>query len=349
MNCVFRVDSSLEIGGGHMMRCLTLADMLSSKGHAVSFICRDLPHNLGHLASKKGYQVFYLAVTTNSIEEDAERTSNIIKEFVGFPDWLIIDHYELDYRWQGCLVDDVRKIMVIDDLANRKHYCHLLLDQNLYPNLNTRYDDLTPANCKLLLGPAYTLLRNEFIEERKNLRNRDGIINRILVFFGGSDPTEETEKVIRAIDIPEFSKIAFDVIVGGANPRKNNIELLCRPRKNISLYYQVSNISQLMNNADLAIGAGGTATWERCFLGLPALVIILADNQAEVVKSVHERGAIINLGWYDHVNSKLIIDSIQELISSPAKITQMEQSALEIFSSLPQEDCHPVLSALMEE
>lgn len=313
MKIIFRADASIQIGSGHVMRCLTLADRLRERGATVHFICRELPGHLGGLLVDKGYPVGWLpapgsddpAIPTHTAhsawlgvpwQADAEQPRAML---AGLPevDWLIVDHYALDRTWEAQMRPLVERIMVIDDLADRPHDCDLLLDQNLYPNLEHRYDNLVPTDCRKLLGPRYALLRPEFGEARKTLRVRDGSIRRILIFFGGSDPTNETTKALEAIRLLDRPDINVDVVVGETNPHKEKVKTLCATLPNVIYHCQVSNMAELMAAADLAIGAGGATTWERCCLGLPSVVCIIADNQVEMTNALANDGCLLSLGW----------------------------------------------------
>lgn len=311
MRVVIRTDASLEIGSGHVMRCLTLAAELRQRGAEVVFICREHPGNLIELIEEKGYSVirlpqpdgYYLAAPEDLAHaswlsvpwaQDAAGTLFAVGE--SNPDWLIIDHYAIDRRWEEWLLPYVGRIMAIDDLADRPHHCQLLLDQNLYYGLETRYNDLVPASCTKLLGPRYALLRPEFYEARKTLRQRDGRVRRVLVFFGGVDPTNETGKVLEALANITNRKFDVDVVVGGGNLYKEQIQNICASLEGVNYFCQVDNMAELMAAADLAIGAGGTATWERCAVGVPALVMSVAENQVNIAESADKAGVLSYLG-----------------------------------------------------
>lgn len=313
------------------MRCLTLADDLRQKGAEINFVCREEPGNLiNHIGSKR-YKVYRLPAGID-LNEEKRCTKTILSEYETKPDWLIIDHYDIDVSYESSLRKYVKKIMVIDDLANRRHDCDLLLDQNLCENMKTRYEGLVPEHCQKLLGPKYALLRSEFREARKNLRQRNGNVKRILIFFGGSDPTNETSKALEAMRLLNRPDIAVDVVIGAANPHKEQIGLICSAMSNITFHCQVDNIAQLMANADLAIGAGGTTTWERCYLGLPTIVIILAENQSDIAKYLEKVGIAINLGWCNEVVELDIKNKLEKLINETKKREIMSIKAREIFN-----------------
>lgn len=333
----FRVDSSEIIGSGHLMRCLTLAERMREDGWEVHFICRDLPGNLAALVESQGFFLHllprhrrdaslegYAAWLTVSQEVDAEETSEVLQ---GLPavGRLVTDSYALDRKWERRLRPLTREIFVIDDLANRPHDCDILLDQNFYRDMEKRYIGLVPPTCRLLLGPRHALLRWEFYEARKTLRRRDGKLRRILVFYGGSDQTCETEKAAAALLQLALPGVEADVVVGGGNARQEHIRSLCEEHEFLHYHLQVSNMAELMASADLALGAGGTTTWERCFLGLPTIVTAIAENQFEICRDCAEAGLIYYLGKWDEVTQEDIAAGIK-MFSAPEKLHSFQQA-----------------------
>lgn len=340
----FRVDSSYFIGSGHLMRCLTLAEELKKEGFQIQFICRELPGNLIDIAENHGFAVSRLYMPEGleyqpvdgdyntwlgvSWEQDAEETIKIIKG--KSLDWLIIDHYSLDIRWEKKLRPYVKKIMVIDDLANRPHDCDLLLDQNLVEDMEKRYEGLLPSYCVKLVGPQYALLRPEFREARKRLKKRDGTVKRMLIFFGGSDPTNETEKALKAVLMLNRPDITVDVVVGKTNPHREKIKELCSVHPNVNYYCQVNNMAELMAKAGLAIGAGGATTWERCYMGLPAIVIDIAENQKMVTNYLAKLGFIIYLGFKEEIDIYMINREIVKIIENKDILLSVEKKCYEL-------------------
>ena len=301
-----RVDSSELIGSGHLMRCLTLAERMCFDGADVHFICRDLAGNLNHLVEERGFALHILPHHT------PERS-------------LMVDSDALDASWEQKMRPLASEIFVIDDLANRRHDCDFLLDQNFYRDLQHRYDDLVPEKCKLLLGPRYALLRQEFYEVKARLVPRDGSLRRILVFYGGSDATCETEKAIHALLQLQLPSVVVDVVVGGSNLRRTQIEDLCVAHDFLHYHCQVSNMAELMANADLCLGAGGTTTWERCFLGLPAIVTAVAENQIQICEDCAAARYICYLGRWDEVTVGDIAAAVQKCIM-PQTLREMQRS-----------------------
>jgi UDP-2,4-diacetamido-2,4,6-trideoxy-beta-L-altropyranose hydrolase len=348
MIVVIRTDASLQIGSGHLMRCLTLAEELRQRGAEVSFICRSHPGHLIGLLEAKGYAVARLAAASQEYQEqhgdlthaswlavswqqDAADTIAALGETR--PDWLIADSYALDRRWEGKLRPLVGKILVIDDLADRPHDCDLLLDQNLYHSMERRYNGLVPTHCDKLLGPKYALLRPEFLHARQALRKRDGVVKRVLIFFGGVDPTNETEKVLHALSGVSAQEFEVDVLVGGWSLRKNQVESFCAEHAAFHYHCQVDNMAQLMAGADLAIGAGGTATWERCALGLPALVVTVAQNQVELATCGAEKGLFFYLGAAETVTMQQIQDVFRVFHPATATLRAFAAASLSLVDA----------------
>lgn len=341
---VIRADASTIIGSGHVMRCLTLAKQLQKQLEAdVVFVMRDLPGNLINLVQENGFQVLVLPrVKENPMltgyekwltvqpEQDAKETLAVVQKNVGIADRMIVDSYALDCKWESVLRSVAKEIMVIDDLADRKHDCDILLDQNFYLNKDGRYNGLVPSHCQLLLGPEHALLRDEFYEAKKHLRKRNGKIKNILVFYGGSDLTDETSKAIKALALVHENFINLsntnkqtiqksfwvNVIVGHSNPQRKAVEDLCKQYDFIKYYCQVANMAEFMNNADLMLGAGGSTTWERLYLQLPSLVTAVADNQIEGCYECAVAGFIDFLGLAKDVT----VDDIAYAVSKKCNI-----------------------------
>lgn len=279
------------------MRCLVLAAMWQGAGAQVVFICREQEGHLCDFIGEQGFPVLRLA-RSDRIDSiaDARTTMALLAVRWDSVDCLLVDHYGLDIRWETTLRAVCKRIAVIDDLADREHDCDVLLDQNYCHGMEARYDHLLRSPCQRLLGPEFALLRPEFWQARARLRPRSGDLKRILVFFGGSDPGNETAKALHGLQQIGRRAFSVDVVVGSSNPHKDDIEAMCAAAPDMRYHCQVTRMAALMAEADLAIGAGGTTTWERCCLGLPALVAILADNQAGLTEAVADYGASISLG-----------------------------------------------------
>ena len=354
MRLCVRADASAQIGTGHIMRCIALADELRIQGAEVSFVCREHAGHLIQLIEQKGYPVERLqnpdkeySATSEDIahaawlgvswEQDAAETIAALGK--ARPDWLIIDNYSIDSRWEDELRPHADKTMVIDDLADRLHDCDLLLDQNLYQAMETRYDNLVPDKCKRLLGPKYALLRPEFTVARKNLRQRDGQVRRVLVFFGGVDATNETLKTLLAIQHLNRPDLLIDVVIGAQNPHRGKLESMTSSLEGVTTHFQVTNMAELIARADLYVGAAGTTTWERCCLGLPSLVITVAANQVHATRYLDSLGVLAYLGESGTVDRERLSTAIEACMMSKQRLKAQSEDGQELVDGFGASRC----------
>lgn len=348
MRVVFRADASIQIGTGHVMRCLTLADELTRQGHECWFICREHPGHLRDVITSKGYSLSLLPAPIdlrpqqkNSAsvdyalwlgvpwQEDARQTLDAISALK--PDWLVVDHYALDAQWERTLSSTVDKIMVIDDLANRHHECALLLDQNL-GRIASDYDGLLPADCQRLIGPRYALLRPEFaaLREQSLSRRKNPELKRILISLGGVDLTNVTAQILAALAhslLPASTEL--DIILGASAPyldevRQQAAKLPCKATVNVS----VQDMAERMCLADLSIGAAGGTSWERGCLGLPTVLVVLAENQVSGAKALEAAGAARKIGESALIGTML--PSIIAELSNSTWLMRMSKAAANI-------------------
>lgn len=303
MRVAFRLDASAEIGTGHFMRCLTLANELQGRGARVTFANCRLPELLVGVAERAGHEVvqprmpridppdkdlFHSSWLGNSQAADAANTIDVLTGHVW--DWLVVDHYALDARWETAVRAAAHRILAIDDLADRTHDCDVLLDQNLHSATASRYAGRVPSHARLLLGPRYALLREAFAKLRSE-RNRDGGVQRVLVYFGGADQANYTATAVAALARTRLRNRSADVVISSGHPFRPQIETMCA-EYGYELHLDTAEMPRLMASADLAIGAGGTTTWERCCLGLPAIVFSIAENQRALVEAAAVEGAV---------------------------------------------------------
>lgn len=334
-NVIIRTDASHKIGSGHVMRCLTLADDFQFHGFLVHFICNTVEGHMGNYINERGYPVYLLEDGSRDpthVVNDINGTIQVIQQ-VGRPRWLIVDHYALDEQWERSVRAFTEKLMVIDDLADRMHEADVLLDQNASESGSRKYEGLVNKDCQLLIGPSYLLLRPSFYHERAKYRHRSGRMRRILLFFGGSDNTNETEKAIEAIHQLGRKDLQVDIVVGRSNIRIEMIKGLCAHSENFTLHIQVENMAGLISAADFALGSGGVAMWERCFLGLPSSVTTVADNQVDSVEFAARKGVIWHLGWHKQINSGHYADILNRALDHPHQLLAMSCTALELMGS----------------
>jgi UDP-2,4-diacetamido-2,4,6-trideoxy-beta-L-altropyranose hydrolase len=346
INVVFRADASLEIGTGHIKRCLTLATALKERGAECQFISREHTYNLLPMIRNQGFEVVTLPLPVErssesipsedallahanwlgvSQEEDARQCVDILGDTQ--PDWLVVDHYSLDVKWQSILTSRCRKLMVIDDLADRFHICDLLLDQNWFAEeTDTRYDSIIPEKCTRLLGPQFSLLGAEYARASLVTSQRDGNVRRILVFLGGSDSSNQTAKVTHALMLPKFANLTIDVVIGVNHPNSDDIKKLIELRPNVSLYCDLPSLADLMARADLMISGGGATSWERMALGLPAIVISIAENQTATNQAMMDAGYINFIGEKERVTVGKIAGAVSQCLANPQELREMSRN-----------------------
>ncbi len=355
-----RADSSTHVGSGHVMRCLTLAEAIRTRGADITFICRELPGNLIHLIEAKGFPIHRLPGLAQDNEAapdddqyawqrtswlvEAEQIETALMQGESRLDWFVVDHYGLDFRVEKFMGKLADRVMVIDDVADRPHDCDLLLDQNLHENNEARYEDLVSAECRKLLGPNYALLRPEFPVARAHPRDQPGDVRRVFVFFGAGDPSNETSKALEALRSLAPSTPAVDVVVGAANPHRDEIRELCESMSHATIHHHTNNMAEMMREADLAVRAGGTTTWKRCCLGLPRIVRVIADNQLDSARYLDKIGAVI-LADEDHASVAGIARKIRSLAENIQLRRRMSQIAGNLADGLGTER---VVRAMLE-
>lgn len=350
MEIMIRTDASLQSGTGHVMRCLTLAEALRQRGATCRFVCRAHPGNLIEFVQNRGFMVHALqydpswqpsvfhTAHTGWLGADWEQDVEQTKVGLGGTavDWLIVDHYALDARWELTLAPHCRKLMVIDDLADRPHACDLLLDQTFGRNA-ADYLPLVPADCRLLCGSQYALLQPEFATMRSYSLQRRAwpAMRELLITMGGVDKDNATGRVLQALrtcSLPADCRIT--VVMGATAPWLNEVHTQAQdipwPTRVI---VGVSDMAQLMAESDLAIGAAGSTSWERCCLGLPTIMLVLADNQLMVARGLEQAGAALLISSLSELGFELM-GQIDSLFSNPEKLRSMCESSAAIVDGL---------------
>jgi len=353
MRIIFRADASLDIGTGHIMRCLTLADALRSIGAECYFICREHPGHLVDRIRARGYKVYSLSLSSapelgsdetdalapaharwlsGSQIQDARDCVPILQQIR--PDWLVVDHYALDARWESLLRPYCCRVMVIDDLADREHDCDLLLDQT-FGRQAEDYLSLIPENCMLWCGAKYALLRSEFVRWRPySLARREGSteLQHLLIAMGGVDQNNATGRVLDMLTpscLPPNCRIS--VVMGGNAPWLDQVKQKAAQLSwPTSILVDVICMAPLMAVSDLAIGAAGATSWERCCLGLPTLLMVLANNQRTAAQNLERVGAVrvIDLGFSEGYAS--ISQNIFDLSVNSSAMVAMTHAAADV-------------------
>jgi len=364
MNIVFRADASIDIGTGHVVRCLTLADALRDRGGAnCRFVSRACDGHLIDRVRARGYDVLPLAepdvptCRSNVVERarpahaawlatDFDTDGRQTAEAIGIApiDWLVVDHYALDASWESRLRARCRHLMVIDDLADRPHDCDLLLDQNLGRTVED-YAALVPQGCEVLAGPRYALLRPEFAELRERALSRREAPNlgQLLITMGGVDKDDVTSRVLRALrSVALPSDCRLIVVMGPSAPWLDTVRAVAHTLPwPTEVLVDVSDMARLMAEADLAIGAAGSTSWERCCLGLPSLLVVLADNQIRIADALEAFGA----SWTMRVDT--LADDLRNFFSEGEAISLSLAGAARAARSVTEGDGASRVSQIM--
>lgn len=364
MKVVFRVDASIEMGTGHLMRSLTFAEGLREQGVECYFICREHPGTLLDLIRQHGFTLSVLPACEHKAQAtevkgaqlpahaawlgcgwatDARQTGEILSKLK--PEWLVVDHYALDREWESNVSIHVGHLMVIDDLADRLHTCDLLLDQNL-GRKESDYTDLVPEHCKILVGPQYALLRPEFSELRKYSlqRRKNAKIQQVLISMGGIDQHNATGQILMGLNSCQLPADCKIIVVMGKNARW--IDTVRQQVKILPWYTEVlvdiNNLAQRMADSDLAIGAAGSTSWERCCLGLPTLLVVLAENQKEAAQHMVEDGVAqtVNLGAE---LTATVQSAIDELVLHPEWLEYMTEQGKKVTEG---DGCQMIVKAI---
>lgn len=343
---VFRTDATFHIGSGHFMRCFTMAKELSGRGARCIFITRDLPDYLGKVLVTNGFSHIGLPIHGDPNSTDGlmhsswlgvsqfEDAIDVVKIMSGLTShWLIVDHYALDFRWEEIVRGCTKKILVIDDIADRRHDCDLLLDQNLHIDSSYRYEDKVPPGCKLLLGPRYSLLRKEFGLMHKDAKPKIGSVRKVVIFFGGVDKDNFTQVAISALERIDNQDIEVDVVIGAQHPNIDEIEKLCQHLR-YTFHIQTEHLAEIFARADLGIGAGGSSSWERCCVALPTLQVSLAENQIAISEALNQFGASLYLGKAEDIGVEKLSEGIKSIIEDELKRSKMSKIAYSLVDGL---------------
>ena len=330
---VIRVDSGNIIGFGHAMRCLTIANEMKKNDYDVYVISNRERNNLSQLFLKNGHKIIHIKTKKIGLKKineiyDLEQTKKILKKINKKIDLLLVDNYSLGFRWEKSLRQLVSKIIVVDDLNNRKHDCDLIIDQGLHINMKNAYTNLVPKKCKILLGPKYAILRPEFGIIRQKLKKSNREINKIMISFGGSDPNGDTMKALNGINKIQKRIFGIDVIIGKSNREYRKIKKMCENMKKTRYFYNTTRVAAIMSKSDVAIGSGGSTTWERCCLGIPAIVSIASKDQSEATKILDSKKCIINLGESKRVKELDYMEKINGITYN--KLNKMRKNCMKI-------------------
>jgi UDP-2,4-diacetamido-2,4,6-trideoxy-beta-L-altropyranose hydrolase len=324
---VVRADASASIGGGHVMRCLALANTLRDTGATCWFAGLAETAAAVTALGQSGHRWLVIDPPGNA----ASLREALADAGLTACNWLIVDHYGWSATDEAACRTWAKNIMVIDDLADRHHDCDVLLDQT-FGRAAADYDGLVPASARKLLGAAYALLRPEFSVARSGAlqRRSRGVLKRVLVTMGLTDAPDATSHVLSALLTSE-QPIEIDVALGDAAPHLLEVQrLVAQGAGRIELHRDSTAMDTLMTCADFAFGSAGSTSWERCCLGLPTALMTLADNQRQVAERLSAASAAIHLGDLADVSPHRIVRTVEDLAHDPAQLVAMSLAAATI-------------------
>jgi len=323
---VIRADSTTKMGIGHVMRCIALGQTWQDSGGKVVFISHCESNALRERIIDEG---FYLVSIQHPHPhpDDLSQTLEYLKYHSPFtihhsPTWLVVDGYHFDSAYQKAIKEADHRLLWIDDYGHAEHYCaDIVLNQNILvdPSVYVRRESFT----RLLLGTRYVLLSREFRRRKGGEREIPAIARKVLVTMGGGDPDNVTLKVVRALKQVPIARLEATIIIGPANPHLQTVEEEIDDHPNFRIVTNATHMPELLAWADVAVSAGGSTCWEMAFMGLPNLLIILADNQAEVAARLHDQGLSVNMGWHKNVCATDIATVISNLMKSTADRCKM--------------------------
>ena len=308
---LLRADASTRMGTGHIMRCLALAQAWQEGGGRAAFAVASCPPALSERLIAEGLEAFVLSSSPGS-SEDACETGLLARQLAAR--WIVADGYEFGTDYQRALKETDVRLLVIDDYGHADHYsADIVLNQNLgaRPDLYASREPTT----QLLLGGQYVMLRREFWRWRGWRREVAEVARRVLVTFGGSDPDNVTLKAAQALARVAASGLEVKIAIGASNPHYEKLQGHFGDGE-FELARNVKDITELMKWADAAITAGGATCLELAFMGVPSVVMILADNQRAIAEPLGVEGIAVNLGWHAGVSEDDITQAAETLLAS---------------------------------
>lgn len=323
---VVRADAGLKMGTGHMMRCLALAQGWRHAGGKVMFAVAESTSAVDGLLRSEGINVARIEGGPGSAE-DARNTLEIGRAFRS--DWFVTDGYQFDARYQKQL-QSFRPVLAVDDNGALDYYsAEFVLNQNahacagMYPHV--------ASNTKLLLGPRFALLRDEFVAYRNWVRENSERGSRLLLTMGGSDPANLTPRILPLLAELPNKDLRIRVVVGGSAENANGVdEVAAKFPGKVEVLRDVRNMADLMACADLAISGAGTTCWEMCWLGLPAILVVVAENQRLIAEGLAALGAAENAGCADRIDPAALAELCRQVLADKDRRAGMSQNAKQV-------------------
>ena len=311
------------MGTGHVMRCLALAQAWQEIGGRAIFALATKTSALEARLAEESMEVAHLSTQPGN-QKDSEQTIDLAQREKAL--WVVLDGYHFNADYQKPIKQAGLNLLFIDDYGHADHYfADLVLNQNIYAN-KSLYRKREPYT-ELLLGTQYVLLRREFWLWRGWQRQIPEVARKVLVTLGGGDPDNVTLKVIRALQQLDVPGLEAKIVVGPVNVHLETLRKVTQTSTfNMQLLTEVPNMPELMVWADIAISAGGSTCWELALMGLPSVLLVVAENQRRIAKGLDQAGMAINLGWFNRISRIKISTELVKLLNARRRRQQMSQT-----------------------
>ena len=313
---LFLADAGPEVGGGHVMRCLTLARVLVERGAECAFVESRAAAPVLRRFGWPG-QTLLAMIGAEDLQGLLTFAAGLADRFD--PQLIVVDHYGVGAEAEAQLRAPGRRVLAIDDLAVRRHDCDLLVDPG-FGRRREAYEDLIPAHAAALVGPTYALVRPEFAAARQRALSRRAKhepVRRALVALGLTDVGAITRRAVAAL-LPQLGDVRLDVAIGAEAASREALVRLAHNDRRIHLHVDTDEMASLMADADVAVGAGGSSTWERATVGLPSITVVLADNQRDVAQQMGAAGLSLALDAAQPDFERQLVQTWRELAADPA-------------------------------
>ena len=341
MNIAIRVDSSFQIGTGHVMRCLNLAVSLRKSDINVIFVCREHPGHICAAIESQGFQLRLLQKRSlgainqmDTLQHSSWLVVSQLEDALGFEgllsdlkiDLVIVDHYGIGDIWERKIKSFCNYLLVIDDLADRAHYCDILVDQNWFPPGEIdRYDKLVNKSSQVCLGPDFCLLSEDYSDFKSTFVGNKDIV---LVFFGGNAPPALYVAAYKCLQNLPANRVSLVNMVFQHDCPERDF-LLAQQSDVFKVVDTQTSLASLMAKSNIAIGSGGITTWERMVSKLPSAVITIADNQKIISKNLAQNGFLNLIGHWGEMTMNSLNKNLLAFFDDTKMLNEMrERSAM---------------------
>ena len=339
---VFRVDAGNDIGTGHLMRCLALAQKWQDTGGKAVFITTCRNENLLRRLRVEGFSVRLLPGANPGTENDWNKTREVIADYD--TGWLVLDGYHFNEVYQQNIKDAGYKLLAIDDMAQLEHYyADVILNQNLHAGQSCY---CCQPDTRLLLGSEYVLLRREFLAYENKKRETVETAKKILVTMGGADARNYTSETIRALQKMDIPQLEAVVVIGANNPHKDTVEAIAKESPvPVNIIRNADNMPQFMAQTDIAVCSAGATVWELAFMGVPSVIAATTPVEEYLIEGLREYGLFTSLNWVNGFSESELINTLSKLITDKEARRNMSELGRNLVDGW---GCNRVIRAIID-